>query len=402
MQATTLNPELTTGPTHPINGAPLAQPERVDLEKWGYARSGAHSGSLQGMRACLDLIHQGHIVDQNQDLRKQEAYKETIRQKITEADKKILEAHQGKRTLEEVRIPEKEALLKRKEGEKSAHEIAFAQGLENTEYDRLLVRFLGALLGASFLFVVFYYTSALYTALSYNPGEALDNINDNGDLKDVFATIFKVESLLREPWWILASAIFIGMATIIHIKAKSASKWFYALYVLPLAIDVMLALQIESNLNLAREMVGLEQEPPYGKVFWLVFLLAFTSYLAFSWLFDLYRKEKKKKSPRLVFEAKLQQILHELEAIRNELAELRAEIIQLDGHIQGLERDKLHLEEDLNKTQSSKSDLRKAMASFLNGWLAFLDGLDNNGQRRVETQDAFQQYLNEHQLLTNA
>jgi hypothetical protein len=402
MNAIPTTPEITS--LKATNGTPMAdhQPERVDLERWGYARSGAHSGSLQGMRACLDLIHQGHIVDQNQDLRKQESYKDAIRQKMTDADKKILEAQQNKRTLAEVRIPEKEALIKRKEDEKSAHEIHFAQGQENTEYDSLLVKFLGALLLASFLFVVFYYTSALFTALSYNPGEALDSVNNTGDLKDVFATIFKIEALIREPWWILASAIFIGMATIIHIKVKTNGKWYYAFYALPLAIDIMLALQIESNLNLAREVVGVDPAPAFGKVFWLVFLLAFTSYLAFSWLFDLYRNEKKKKNPRLVFQTKLQHILDELEAIRKELAELKAEIIQLDGHIQGLERDKAHLEEDLNKTQSSKSDLRKAMASFLNGWLAFLDGLDNNTQRRAETQDAFQNYLTEHQLNHNA
>lgn len=239
-----------------------------------------------------------------------------------------------------------------------------------------------------------FYASASYTAFFSNAGEAINRIENGGDLSILFNSVFNAKAFSEasaSPFTLLMilmfAFIFLGLGFLIHkfleVKKHAAAA---ALLLLTLVFDGLLAYQITSKLHELQYLAGLAEWRWTPALIWrdssfyLVIFSGFVVYVIWGVLLHFVMEEYKKRNPvRLAVWVRKQQIKEQeknIDQIEKELEERRRIHLKQKSIIERkIDSNKIEMAK-LAKLMNFKfvpwEEIEKRLDAFTIGWLNYL------------------------------
>ena len=350
-----------------------------NLELWGSQQAQKLKGSTEGLLNSLKLVERGYIVESGSDKEKQHTAKKHLRDQI-DSNEKTIEGNNGRIiSIKETVNPHLKKQIETKNEEIVSLEADKQKSVLSSNYSSITNYFLMALVITIGVYLLMFYASAVNAALFTNMGSKLQNVTvDN--LDSIFVSIFDTEIFTswtaKSIFIYIAAVLFIGIGFLPHTTESLVKK--IAFYLLPLAVDVMLAYKIELNIYESKVMTGLA-EPGAGLKehiqsvnFWLVIALGYVAYIVWGQLWEAWNKENNKKDAGKMSFLQIQLLKKQIKEHETTIHQNNLEIGKLKNEISQLQKEIEKLTSDLNHIVFSRNDLQRKLSTFMDGWLKYV------------------------------
>jgi len=391
--------------TDPINGPHIiAEPKiiKVDLNDYGLLKAGATGADPSALKNYLEDIHNGFIVDVNEnedDQRKEREKREVEIDKLQE-DKVNKEAELRK--LKEVEIPAAKDQISGLRKQASDLDIERARKSGETKRSNFNLNLYWPVFVMATVFLYGFYMSAFHTAFFKDMAKELTQANGD-NISALLNTVFNKQAFLEFNLHWFAPIIFFVFSMMLHIVFDTDKKrrlyLLTGMLALILIADCLLAYFIEYNSHLIQTLNGLTDETwAFYKSprFYLVLFLGFFTCLGWSLILHAIKSEYLKEDlDEVVRLQKLQ--LHEKETeLLTKIEEYQRNAISIEAQIQQTQQLIERKTKQLNNLVYSVSDLEKRITAFYAGWLTFIANLRNNMALKTANETVMNEFRNLH------
>lgn len=340
--------------------------ERTNLHDFGYTRAGNVQGDPDVYSSYLERILNGDLVDESyKGLTDKERTEKKEKIKVLE---KVLEDTQKNNAKFEQDIKVKEKQIE----EHRAELLQIRQKLadkpeEHTRESFSTLKFSVNLFILIFLtaYLFFFYVSAAYKALYVDLEGIAERIAAGHSAGSIMPQPYELAEAIRYNYLLfLVPFVFYAFGWAFHIILDLRQKTKYALLggliAVTFVVDLLLALIIHTNTEMAKELMGLatlkwSQNP----TFYIILFLGFLVYLVWSILLDSLLREWKKRQITMNLKSiishmkkdikLLEEKIMPIELIQKEIDILRDEV---DTYVQG--------------------NLKGYIDQFTTGWISYL------------------------------
>ena len=360
-------------------------------EKDGVESAGKMGGAPSALETSLQVVVEKVKKKQAGDEQAQAKWKQEKEEKRVEYETKI-KTNENELTLLEGSKNEYEQRKSALNAKKRELETS-----QKTNKNALVNFIFGlAILAGITIYLFIFYSSTAYSAFFKEFGA--DNTVITEAMFDAHALANAWADGLAELFFvILIPMLFLGLGYVIHqFNSGTASRRttllkITALYALTFVFDCLLAYKISSSIYEVLREQSIEPMPPYsfsmaaGNVdFWTVIFCGFVAYVIWGLVFSFVMTN---------YEA-LHKHTGEITRIDQEMTDLNNKISTVDKDIVKLKNDMERFKGEIEKITYSLrngivydwTDIKKALALFLEGWLAFLSiqGKDESAKREVK------------------
>lgn len=363
--------------------------ERVNLQEYGYGRSGSVQGDPDIYASYLNRILNGDLVEENhKGLSEKE--RNAKRDKIKELENAFDETVKNNQKIEQ------EITRKEKQVEDRRAELLNIHEKRAADDDKLLHESFSPLKFSINLFLLialsgylfFFYISAAYKAL-YNDFEQIaNNIADGIGVGSIMPGPAELSEALQYNYLLfLVPFVFFAFGWAFHVilemKHKAKIAFLAGLILVTFLVDLLLALIIHSNTEAAKFAMGLPTKSwSVSSTFYIILCLGFLVYITWSILLDSLLREWKKR-----------QITYNLKRIvkflRKDITILTQKLLPADQIRHEIDR----LSDEVNTYV--QGNLKAYIDQFSTGWLSFLNP-DNMKEKKNHCMQIRDNFLDEH------
>ena len=364
-----------------------------DFSTLGFLEAGKVGGSTAAFSISLDRFYSRLLLSKDQKQYEGECRKEEIEIQTNSYLEKI-EVH--KKEIERIKendLPEAESKVK--EANQKLNEFRANPSKYITEVkDNFYLLFYGFISIAVAVFLYFFYSSVIYSAIFRDI-----TISKFTIFNSIFYPKAIEESFAKgiAPFMVVIFAPFIFLALgilIEHFKNKPNRKFKYTWLIIAIGtfiMDSILAYHIADRIYYSKALNTFGNVKPFTFFdaiqdlnYWIIIALGYCVYLIFGKVFSLYNEQRLNKNKYEQMENLLNQNLQM--AIEN-VEKLKNRIKELDAEIYSLELQKTEIVKTSEKIFYSPHELRKILSDYALGWINFL----HNGKfpesdiRNIET-----------------
>jgi len=342
------------------------QVEYVNLQDFGYEKSGNVKGDPEIYTSYLNMILNGDLVDEKfSGLNEDEKPEKRNKLKGLQAR---LEEVSGQNEVINSQIKEKQDKIEKRREELLNIYEKYDKDPETLKRDTfspfkfgINVFLLLALTG----YLFFFYVSAAYKSL-YTDFEAIaERLAAGMGTGSIMPKPAELAEALQYNYLLfLVPFVFFAFGWAFHIilEMKHRFKFVFlgALITVTFVVDFLIALLIHNNLEYAKELMGLETKVWAGNpAFWMILFLGFIVYILWSILLDsLFREWAKRR-----ITINLKKIVKHL---RNDIKDLQKKLVPEDP----IRFDIGNLREDIGTV--ILGNLKSYIDQFTTGWISYL------------------------------
>ena len=344
----------------------IHQVEYVNLQEFGYEKSGNVKGDPEIYTSYLNMILNGDLVDEKfSGLNEDE--KPEKRDKLKKLEARLAETGKSNEEIN-IQIKEKQDKIdERREDLLNIHEKyekdPEAMKQETFSPFKFGINLFILLMLTGYLF--FFYVSAAYKALYTDfelIAERLAAGMGTGSIMSKPAEL--AEALQYNYLLFLVPFVFYAFGWAFHVilELKHRFKFIFlgALITVTFVVDFLIALLIHNNLEYAKELMGIETKVwASNPAFWMILFLGFIVYILWSILLDSLFREWAKRRILL----NLKKIVKHL---RNDIKDLQKKLVPEDP----IRFDIGNLREDIGTV--ILGNLKSYIDQFTTGWISYL------------------------------
>jgi hypothetical protein len=282
------------------------QIERVNLADYGYEKSGNTKGDPDIFHSYLNRIMNGDLVEENykglpDDVRiEKRSELSRVEKKLGEIEKDNLkfdkEIGEKKKKIEEYRQKLLDLQEKKDENPTKSKKESFSTF-------KFSINLFILIMLSGYLF--FFYVSAAYKALYVDFEAIAENIAQGIGMGSIMPGPYELSEALSYNFLLfLVPFVFYAFGWAFHVIIEMNHKARYiflgALIAVTFTVDLLIALIIHTNIELAKELMGLRTHHwSQSSTFYIILFLGFLVYIVWSILFDsLLREWEKGQIPR--------------------------------------------------------------------------------------------------------
>jgi len=361
------------------------QENQVDLENYGFRKSGLAGGASVDFRTHLQLIYQGRLIDKSVKIELTEKDREEIAQKINTLNTEIesLNNELKSKGINKSQI-EKDNKNLEEEYNNAKNGINLNRG-EVFKWHKFVINLL-ILVAVSF-FLAFYYVYVLDKVFNKDVMQVVKDMLANPPIPLLEMPTWErfIKIVKNQPALLLISFVFFGFGYAIHVfvDRKSNLKWFgvVGLVLLIFVLDFLLAYQIYVTYDGANyELNGVHVNFFDSPLLAILMILGFVVFCLWSILFHSVSVEWSKRDILNLISLKIEASVQTLNNCNQQIEELNKKVIDKRGEISSLQL-------SLNKVRIRVSDIEHSILQFTNGWMGFLSAAptpDDNLRREIE------------------
>lgn len=365
--------------------------ERVNLQDFGYTKSGSVQGDPEVYTSYLERILNGDLVEENYKGLTETQRKEKW-EKISELEKVYDETVKNNSKIEqEIAKKEKQIEEHRKEvlqiREKKAedHEKLLRESFSPLKFSINLV-ILIMLTG----YLFFFYVSTAYKALYNDFDKIASGLYEGISTGSIMPGPYELSEALRYNYLLfLIPFVFYAFGWAFHVllELKHRAKFIFLglLISITFVVDLLLALIIHNNIQSALELMGLNTKSwNQDATFYIILFLGFLVYIIWSILLDSLLREWKKR-----------QITHNLKKI---IQHLRKDIKELQNKIMPAEQinsEITRLRDEVNTFV--QGNLKGYIDQFSSGWISFL-APDSMKEKKNQCLNIRSEFIEKHSI----
>jgi hypothetical protein len=340
--------------------------DRVNLQEFGYGRSGSVQGDPEVYASYLERILNGDLVEEN--------YKGLSEKERTEKRQKIKDLEKVyDETVKNNEKAETEIAKKEKQIDDRRAELLQIHEKRADDDEKLLHESFSPLKFGVNLFLLialsgylfFFYISATYKAL-YNDFEKIANsIAEGIGVGSIMPGPAELSEALQYNYLLLlVPFVFYAFGWAFHVilemKHQAKIAFLSGLIIVTFIVDLLLALIIHTNTETAKDLMGLPTiKWSASPTFYIILCLGFLVYIIWSILLDSLLREWKKR-----------QITYNLKRIirylRKDIAILSKKLLPADQIRNEIDR----LSDEVNTYV--QGNLKAYIDQFTAGWVSFL------------------------------
>ncbi|MDH7604082.1 MAG: hypothetical protein QHH13_04205 [Melioribacter sp.] len=349
-----------------------------DFSTIGFLEAGKVGGSPAAFNISLDRFYARLLLSKDQKQHDVERRKEEIEIHTNSFIEKI-EVHQKEiERIKENDLPEAENKVK--EANNKLNEFrANPSKFIKEEKDNFYLMFYGILSITVAVFLYFFYSSVVYSAIfrdiSISKFTIFNSIFYPKAIEESFAKgIAPFMVIIFAPFIFLALGILIE-----YFKNKPNPKFKYTWLIIAIGtfiMDSILAYHIADRIYYSKAINTFENVKPFTFLdavmdlnFWIVIALGYCVYLVFGKVFSLYNEQRLNKNK---FEQMENLLNRNLQSAIENVEKLKTKIKELDTEIYSLEVQKAEIVKTSEKIFYSPHELRKILSDYALGWINFL------------------------------
>jgi hypothetical protein len=394
--------------TKPLNGEENAQSPiepgviRVDLHDYGFKQAGATGADPSALKNYLEDIHNGFIVDVNENEDEQRREREKREGEIDKLSEEKTNKESALRKIREAETPSAKEQISRLKTQASELDVERAKPKGETKRSSFNLNLYWPVFVMATIFLYGFYMSAFHTAFFKDMAKSLSEANSD-NISELLNTVFNKQAFLEFNLHWFAPIIFFVFAMVLHIAFdtdKNQRPYFLAgTLLLILIADCLLAYFIEYNSHLIQTLNGMTDEIwAFYKSprFYLVLFLGFFTCLGWSLILHAIKMEYSKEDFDEVIRLQKQQLREKEAEIIARINEMQKSAIDIEGQIQQIALLIERKTKQLNNLVYSVSDLEKRITAFYAGWLTFVANLKNNAALKTANETVINEFRNLH------
>ena len=340
--------------------------ERVNLQDYGYTKSGSVQGDPDAFTNYLERILNGDLVDESYRGITESERKEKW-EKIKDLEKTHDETVKSNSKIEQ-EIEKKETQI-----EEHRKEVLQIREKNAGDHEKLLRESFSPLKFSINLFILvmltgylfFFYVSAAYKALYNDFDKIASGLYEGISTNSIMPGPYELSEALKYNYLLfLIPFVFYAFGWAFHVllelKHRAKPVFIGLLITITFVVDLLIALIIHNNIQTARELMGLSTKNwNQDATFYIILFLGFLVYIIWSILLDSLLREWKKR-----------QITHNLKKI---IQHLRKDIKVLQNKI--LPAEQIRGEIDKLKDEVNtyvQGNLKGYIDQFSSGWISYL------------------------------
>lgn len=373
--------------------------ERVrSFREYAFEKAGLNRGDYLSMKANLQWIKDGHLVDETYNEKEEHLLKQQVKNKIIAKDEEKEKVDGEKKTSIEVSKPSIEKKIKDLNDEIQQTRLDLEDNKIETGYHpEKYFMYAGLTIVLSF-YLLFFYASAIYASFFRNAGAILKMAGD--DIALYLDSIFDVKGIFTPSPALLivylGAFLFFAIGLIPHNIEGKNKKLFVGLAIFGAFIaDSLMAYKIDLGIHDLKVMAGVADVDWYfysSINFYMVLLFGFCAYLVWGYMFEMMLKEKNKKTGDVRAALIIKGLKEEIAALRLELQVLETKIIELETQIKNILSQLEQLKKDLESRMLNPDALSQNLTSFYMGWRQYLNGTDLSLEK-VKCEETFNDFM---------
>lgn len=373
--------------------------ERVrSFREYAFEKAGLNRGDYLSMKANLQWIKDGHLVDETYNEKEEHLLKQQVKNKIIAKDEEKEKVDGEKRTSVEVSKPAIEKKIKDLNDEIQQTRLDLEDNKIETGYQpEKYFMYAGLTVLLSF-YLLFFYASAIYASFFRNAGTILKMAGD--DIALYLDSIFDVKGIFTPSPVLLivylGAFLFFAIGLIPHNIEGKNKKLNIGLAVFGAFIaDSLMAYKIDLGIHDLKVMAGVADTDwsfYFSINFYMVLLFGFCAYLVWGYMFEMMLKEKNKKTGDVKAALIIKGLKEEIKTLKSELQVLEAKIIELETQIKNILSQLEQLKKDLERRMLNPDALSQNLTSFYMGWRQYLNGTDLSLEK-VKCEETFNDFM---------
>lgn len=373
--------------------------ERVrSFREYAFEKAGLNRGDYLSMKANLQWIKDGHLVDETYNEKEEHLLKQQVKNKIIAKDEEKEKVDGEKRTSIEVSKPSIEKKIKDLNDEIQQTKLDLEDNKIETGYQpEKYFMYAGLTVLLSF-YLLFFYASAIYASFFRNAGTILKMAGD--DIALYLDSIFDVKGIFTASPVLLivylGAFLFFAIGLIPHNIEGKNKNLFVGLAIFGAFIaDSLMAYKIDLGIHDLKVMAGVADADWsfHSSInFYMVLLFGFCAYLVWGYMFEMMLKEKNKKTGDAKAALIIKGLKEEIKILKNELQILEAKIIELETQIKNILSQLEQLKKDLESRMLNPDALSQNLTSFYMGWRQYLNGTDLSLEK-VKCEETFNDFM---------
>lgn len=373
--------------------------ERVrSFREYAFEKAGLNRGDYLSMKANLQWIKDGHLVDETYNEKEEHLLKQQVKNKIIGKDEEKEKVDGEKKTSIEVSKPSIEKKIKDLNDEIQQTKLDLEDNKIETGYQpEKYFMYAGLTVLLSF-YLLFFYASAIYASFFRNAGTILKMAGD--DIALYLDSIFDVKGIFTASPVLLivylGAFLFFAIGLIPHNIEGKNKNLFVGLAIFGAFIaDSLMAYKIDLGIHDLKVMAGVADADWcfYSSInFYMVLLFGFCAYLVWGYMFEMMLKEKNKKTGDARATLIIKGLKEEIKTLKNELQVLEAKIIELETQIKNILSQLEQLKKDLESRMLNPDALSQNLTSFYMGWRQYLNGTDLSLEK-VKCEETFNDFM---------
>jgi hypothetical protein len=377
--------------------------KRVKIHDYAYKTAGLNEGNPASLKANLQWITEGHIVDEGYSEQEHLLGKKKVENSIRDKELEKQKFESEKETAENVKIPAVKEQMKETKEEIQQVKIDSADKKIASDFQSIRYYTYVTLVVFLSVYLVFFYASAINSAFFRNASTLISTAGQ--DITMLLDSIFDTKGIFvwntSLLFTYLGAFLFFGIGLLPHgiLSGDNKNRKVYAGLLIAAAFiaDAALAYKIDKGIHDLKVMAGLPDADWrfYSSInFYLVLLFGFCAYLVWGMMYELTIKEKSKKNTDIKAQIIIADLKKQLNEQKSELQDLQVRVSELEGDIEGIKIQLAILKKDLESAMVNPDELKRNLTSFYKGWLQFLNGCEGLDVQRGACTDVFTDFMN--------
>lgn len=390
-----------------VNGT---QPERVNLNSFGFKQAGVHGGSPESLINVLEWIRQARYVEEDFDINARNYDRENLQKKMDELKEQQAALQLSKQHIDQTEIPYLREDIAEKEQEIQLLKKQMAEGKMRSEFSVIRYGTYIFLTVFVLIFLILFYASVINSAFFRDSGAMLQGASAN-NIGMLLNSIFDARGIFTASphlfFVYFGALLFVLFGMLPHILYHRIShpkgRWIAAGAVVLLAflVDALLAYKIDKGIHELKKLMRLEEEWFFlsSENFWLVLAFGFGAYMAWNIVYEAMLAEGSKRKPDLKAEIDIRFLRDEIKALRQKIRDLELKINELEQQLAALLIKIEQIERQLQTAAINPQQLLKNAETVYNGWLKFINNLAETHERNqlaAECREVMQRFRAEH------
>jgi hypothetical protein len=376
--------------------------ERItSFRDYAFEKAGLNRGESPSLRANLQLIKDGHIVDGTIGENEQNILKLGIEAKIGDKLDEKEKIDGEKRKASEVSKPAIEKKIKEINDEIQQTKIDLVENKIQTGYQPEKYYMYVTLTVLLSLYLLFFYASAIYASFFRNPSSILKLAGD--DIALYLDSIFDIKGIFTlSPLLLivyLGAFLFFAIGLIPHnLEGENKKRNIILAIIGAFIADSLMAYKIDIGIHDLKVMAGIADTDWhfYSSInFYMVLLFGFCAYLVWGYMFEMMLKEKTKKTGDVKAALIITGLKEDMKILKEDLQILETKIIELETQIKNIIAQIEKLKKDLERRLTDPNTLSKNLTSFYLGWRQYLVGSGASDLVKSKCEETFNNFMNE-------
>lgn len=372
------------------------------FQDFALKKAGLNNGDSIALKANLQYIKDGYIVDETYNEKDHQIFKDKIQKNINEKSKEKENVKSEKNTLENVKIPNSKDIINNLEKEIQDTQLDLENDKIITGYQVINHFTYTSLVIVLSVYLILFYASSIYAAFFRSAGNLIETAGD--DIVLYLNTIFDIEGIFTPSYSLifvyLGAFLFFAIGLIPHTlegKHKNLKKSIAILGAL--IVDSLLAYKIDLGIHELKVMAGMENKNWFFLTsinFYLVLAFGFLAYLVWGYMYSMMIKEKDKKNTHITTTIIIKGLKNDINEQKEEIKNFKEKIISLESTIIILNNDIEKLKKDLERAMLNPDLLSQSLTSFYMGWLQYLNGSTEFVNIKNECEEVYLNFMNLH------